>query len=149
MPPQPFVHTQHTSPKPHKQQIQHTPVKTNNNQPTQPPISGEEQHVSKSTDGSQVKCSKQQPRQQDGCLCFHCNQAGHLKRNCPEIPYCSRCRTRGHPSNKCASKPKRNQHTRQPGESRDNKREVKISHNFQVSKTCVSIVQEITRQQIV
>ena len=53
-PPQPLVHSQqqpriptpthHTSPKPHKpQDIQHSPVKTNVNLPTQPPISDEEQ----------------------------------------------------------------------------------------------------------
>ena len=47
--PQPFVHSQpqprnptpshHTSPKPHKpQDIQHSPVKTNVNLPTQPPM---------------------------------------------------------------------------------------------------------------
>ena len=75
-PSQPFVHsqhqpkiltpTQHTSPKPHNQQVQQTPVKTNVNPPTQPPISDEEQQrVPKSTTGSQVKCSKQQPRQQE------------------------------------------------------------------------------------
>ena len=109
-PPQPFVHTQHTSPKPHKQ-LQHTPVKTNTNQPTQLSISGEEQCVPKSADGSQVKCSKQQPRQQEERLCFYCNQLGHLKRSCPEIPYCSKCRVKGHASDKCASKPQRNQHT--------------------------------------
>ena len=128
-PPQPFVHsrhqpqtptpTQHTSPKPHKQQIQQTPVKTNTNQPTQPSISDEEQRVPKSADGSQVKRSKQQLRQQDECLCFYCNQAGHLKRSCPEIPYCSKCRTRGHAPDRCASKPQRNWHIRQTGESRD------------------------------
>ena len=81
-PPQPFVHThqpkiptptQHTSPKPHKQQIQQTPVKTNANQPTQPSISDENQwRVPKSTNSSQVKRSKQQPRQQDEHLCFYC-----------------------------------------------------------------------------
>ena len=105
-PPQPFVHpqhqpkiptpTQHTSPKPHKQQIHKTPVKTNANQPSQPSISNEDQQcVPKSANGTQVKCSKQQPRQQDEHLCFHCNLPGHLK-SCPEIPYCSKCRTRGH-----------------------------------------------------
>ena len=79
-PPQLFVHSQqqpriptpthHTSPKPHKpQDIQHSPVKTNVNPPTQPPISDEEQQrVPKSTNGSQVKHSKQQPKQQDECL---------------------------------------------------------------------------------
>ena len=106
-PPQPFVHsqhqpkiptpTQHTSPKPHKQQIHKTPVKANANQPSQPSISDEDQQcVPKSTNGSQVKRSKQQPRQQDERLCFHCNLPGHLNRSCPEIPYCSKCRTRGH-----------------------------------------------------
>ena len=92
-PPQRFVHSQqqprisipthHTSPKPHKpQDIQHSPVKTNVNPPTQPPISDEEQQrVPKLTNGSQVKRSKQQPRQQDERLCFYFNQPGHLKRN--------------------------------------------------------------------
>ena len=106
-PPQPFVHSQqqpkiltpthHTSPKPHEQQIQKTPLKTNVNQPTQPPISDEEQQrVPKSTNSSQVKCSKQQSRQQDERLCFYCNQPGHLKRNCPKIPYCSKCTRQMH-----------------------------------------------------
>ena len=129
-PPQPFVHsqrqpkiptpTQHTSPKPHKQQIQQTPVKTNANQPTQPSISDEDQQcVPKSANSSQVKHSKQQPRQQDERLCFYCNQPGHLKRSCPEIPYCSKCRTRGHAPDRCTNKPQRNRHTCQTGESRD------------------------------
>ena len=101
-PPQLFVHSQpqphnptpmhHTSPKHHNpQDIQHSPVKTNVNPPTQPPISDEEQQrVPKSTNGSQMKHIKPQPRQQDERLCFYCNQPGHLKRNCPEIPYCSK-----------------------------------------------------------
>ena len=66
-----------------------------------------------------MKCSKQQPRQQEERLCFYCNQLGHLKRNCPKIPYCSKCRTRGHASDRCTSKPQRNRHTRQTGEPRD------------------------------
>ena len=129
-PAQPFVHsqhqtkiptpTQHTSPKPHKQQIQQTPVKTNANQPTQPSISDEDHHrVPKTTNSSQVKCSKQQLRQQDECLCFHCNLPGHLKRSCPEIPYCSKCRTRRHAQDRCTNNSQRNKHTRQAGESRD------------------------------
>ena len=133
-PPLPFVYSQqqpriptpthHTSPKPHKpQDIQHSPVKTNVNPPTQPPISDEEQHcVPKSTNGSQVKHSKQQLRQQEECLCFYCNQPGHLKRNCPEIPYCFKCRTRGHAPDRCTSKPQQNGHTHQTGESRDQQR---------------------------
>ena len=109
---------QHTSPKPHRQQTRHTPVKTTN-QTTQPHVSGEEQCVPKSADGSRVKCCKQQPRQQNGRLCFYCNQASHIRRDCPEILYCSRCRMRGHPSDKCMSKPQRSQNTCQSGESRE------------------------------
>ena len=131
-PPQPFVHSRpqpftptqvhHTSPKPHKpQDKQPSPLKTNVNPPTQPSIPDEEtQHIPKSTNGNQVKCSKPQPRQKDECLCFYCNQPGHLKGNCPELPYCSKCRTRGHTSDKCNSKPQQNGPTHKATEeSRD------------------------------
>ena len=117
-PPHKHTHTQHTSPKSHRQPTRHTPVK-NTNQHTQLHFSGEEQCVLKSADGSRVKCSKQQPRQQNGCLCFYCNQAGHIRRDCPEIPYCSKCRMQGHPSDQCKSRPQRSQSTSQPGESRE------------------------------
>ena len=115
------THTHHTLPKPHEpQDIQHSPLKTNVNPPTQPPISDkEQQRVPKSTNGSQVKRSKQQPRQQEERLYFYCNQPGHLKRNCPKISYCSKCRTRGHVLDRCTSRPQRNRHTHQTGESRD------------------------------
>ena len=89
--------TQNTSPGPHKQ---HTPSKTNIDQFSQSSIAGEDQQcVPKSADGTGVKRSKQQPRQPDERLCFHCNLPGHLKRNCPKIPYCSKCRTKGHTRN--------------------------------------------------
>ena len=73
----------HTSPKPHNpQDIQHSPVKTNANPNIQPHLLDEEQQrVPKSTHDSQVKRSRPQPRQQDECHCFYCNQPGHLKRN--------------------------------------------------------------------
>ena len=128
-PPQTFVHpqhqpkiptpTQHTSPSPHKQHIK-TPVKTNANQPSQFSIVEEEQQcVLKSANGTQVKHSKQQLRQQDEHLCFHCNLPGHLKRSCPKIPYCSKCRTRGHAQDRCTNKSQRTRHMHQAGESRD------------------------------
>ena len=130
-PPQPFIHSQpqpctptqmhHTSPKPHKpQDKQPSPVKTNVNLPTQPSIPDEEtQCVPKSTNGNQVKHSKPKPRQ-DERLCFYCNQPGRLKRNCPELPYCSKCRTRGHTPDKCTSKPQQNGPIREATEeSRD------------------------------
>ena len=111
----------HTSPKPHKpQDIHGVLVKTNVNTPTQPFIPDEEaQRVPKSTNGNQVKRSNPQPRQKDDRLCFYCNQPGHLKRNCPEFPYCSKCRTRGHTPDKCTRTPQQNGPTREtPEQSR-------------------------------
>ena len=72
---------------------------------TQPVSSSPQQNIPKSANGERVKCSKQQMRQKDEHLCFHCNQPGHLKRNCTELPYCSKCRTRGHAPVRCPNMP--------------------------------------------
>ena len=112
--------TQHTSPSLHKQ---HIPSKTDIDKSTQSSIAGEDQQcVPKSADGTQVKRSKQQPRQPDECLCFHCNLPGHLKRNCPEIPYCSKCRTKGHAPDRCINRPQKTRGTHPAGEPRDQQR---------------------------
>ena len=108
--------TQHTSPSPHKQ---HTPSKTNIDQSSQSSIAGEDQQcVPKSADGTRVKRSKQQPRQPDERRCFHCNLPGQLKRNCPKIPYCSKCRTKGHTQDRCINRPQKTRHTPPAGQQK-------------------------------
>ena len=60
----------------------------------------------KSVNGEGLKNSKQVTRSNatDGRLCFLCKQLRHLKKDCPEQSYCSRCRTRGHVLTRCPSK---------------------------------------------
>ena len=113
----PSTQTQCTSPHPHKQ---HTPSKTDINTSLQFSITEEDQQrVPKSADDTRVKCSKQQTRQPDEHLCFYCNAPGHLKRDCPKLPYCSRCRTRGHTQDRCMHKPQKTRRTHPAGEPRD------------------------------
>ena len=45
----------------------------------------------------------------DGQMCFRCKQPRHLKKDCPELPYCSKCHTRGCIPAKCPTKNKGNQ----------------------------------------
>ena len=94
--------TQSSPTAPPKQQ---SPIGTNTNPATQPSIPAAEthqpvsssppQHIPKSANGEGVKNSKQESRSSapNGRLCFRCKQPGHLKKDCPEQLYCSRCRT--------------------------------------------------------
>ena len=112
---------------PHKHNTHHhthtnntPPSKTDLNRPSQFSITEEDQQrVPKSADGTKVKRSKQQTRQPDEHLCFHCNLPGHLQHNCPELPYCSRCRTRGHTPDRCMNKTQKTRCTHPAGEPRD------------------------------
>ena len=68
-----------------------------------------EEKIPKSLNGEGVKSSRKQATMsttntQDSRLCFRCKQPGHLKKDCPKLPYCSKYRTQGHIPAKCPTK---------------------------------------------
>ena len=72
-------------------------------------LSTPEQRIPKSINGEGVKNSRKQgtastSNAPDGRLCFQCRQPGHLKKDCTELPYCSKCKMRGHIPAKCPVK---------------------------------------------
>ena len=91
---------------------------------TQPVSSSQQQHVPRSANGEVVKCSNQSIKSSamDEWLCFCCKQPGHLKKDFPVLPYCSKCRTRGHIPAKCPSKQQTNRPTQEGHEFRKEER---------------------------
>ena len=143
------THTQHTSPSPHRQHIK-MPLKTNVNQSSQSSIVGEDQQrVPKSADGTRVKHSKQQPRQQDEHLCFHCNLPRHFKRNCPKFPIVQNAEQKDtHRTDAPTSHRGPDMHAKLANPE-TNRKGMTISHSFQAITISVCSVQEIIRPQIV
>ena len=58
-----------------------------------------EKRIPKSNGGQGVKSSTPNDK-----ICFRCKQPGHLKKDCPELPYCSKCLTRGHIPARCLTR---------------------------------------------
>ena len=74
-----------------------------------------EQRIPKSINGEGVKNSRKQgtaptSNAPDGKLCFPCKYPGHLKKDCAELPYCSKCKTQGHIPVKCPTKQQNSRH---------------------------------------
>ena len=139
------TNTQHTSPSPHRQHMK-TPSKTNIDQSSQSSIAGEDQqHVPKSADGTRVKCSKQQPRQTDERLCFHCNLLVTLRETVPKFPIALNVGQKDtHRTDAPTSHRGPYIHTKlaNPETSR---RGMTISHSFQAITISVCSVQEIIK----
>ena len=96
---------------------QQSPVRTQNNLLSQNSISAPEatvpdtpeEKIPKSLNGEGVKNIRKQAttsttNTQDSRLCFRCKKPSHLKKDFPELPYCSKCRTQGHIPAKCPTK---------------------------------------------
>ena len=111
---------------------QQSPVRTKNNPLSQNSIPAPEatvpntpeEKIPKSLNGEGVKNSRKQATMsttttQDSRLCFRCKQPGDLKKDCPELPYCSKCRTQGHIPAKCPTKQQDNRRQDKRGKSAD------------------------------
>ena len=55
--------------------------------------------------------------EKSGPICWNCEEAGHLKGNCPNPPYCSKCKQKGHLPVKCPLKGKRKETSQTPQKS--------------------------------
>ena len=75
---------------------------------------------SKSTNRQDVKQTPSTPSsasmstEKSGPICWNCGEAGHLKRNCPNPPYCSKYKQKGHLLVKCPLKGKRKETSQTP-----------------------------------
>ena len=75
---------------------------------------------SKSKNGQGVKqtsSSASTSTDKSGTICWNCGEGGHLKRNCPNPPYCSKCKEKGHLPIKCPLKGKRKEASQTPQRS--------------------------------
>ena len=96
-----------------------------------------------------MKCSKQQPRQQDEHLCFHCNLPGHFKRNCPKIPIVQNAEQKAtHRTGAPTSHRGPDTHAKLANPE-THRKGMTISHSFQAITISVCSVEEIIKPQTV
>ena len=75
---------------------------------------------SKSTNRQGIKQTPSAPSsastsmEKSGPICWNCGEAGHLKRNCPNQSYYSKCKQKGHLPVKCPLKGKRKETSQMP-----------------------------------
>ena len=75
---------------------------------------------SKSSNRQGIKQSSSAPSSaststgKSGPICWNCGEVGHRRRYCPNPPYCSKCKQKGHLPVKCPLKGKRNETSQMP-----------------------------------
>ena len=115
---------------------QQLPIRTQNNPLSQNSIPvpeatvpyTPEEKIPKLLNGEGGKNSRKQAtiyttNTQDSRLCFRCKKPGHLKKDCPELPHCSKCRTKGIIPAKCPNKQQDNRRQDKRCESTDERHE--------------------------
>ena len=120
MPPTPYVNqamvNQHRIPAGMgtSQQQQHssvgTPLCPTNTQPAPLPFfqNSPVDTRTKSKNGQGIKQSKSLPADKPDITCWRCKQPGHLKHDCPMLPFSVKCRQEGHLPYKCPQQNNRN-----------------------------------------
>ena len=63
---------------------------------------------------SSASSSASTSMEKSGPICWNCGEAGLLKRNCPNPPYCSKCKQKRHLPMKCPLKGKRKETSQMP-----------------------------------
>ena len=58
---------------------------------------------------SSVSSSASTSMGKSGPICWNCGEVGHRRHGCPNPPYCSKCKQKGHLPVKCPLKEKRNE----------------------------------------
>ena len=147
---------------------QESPIGIQNNPPAQRIISAPvatvpntpEHKVPKSANGEAVKNSRKQgtaptSTAPDGRLCFWCKQPGHLKKDCQELPYCSKCKTQGHipasvlPRDKTSDSPTKDVKVSTEDLTKDAKIAEKTGRRDRISPSSLTETTDVSTAQVI